>query len=100
MKQSGSAPGGALGLTGAMVTFLVEDTMEEEDGSRLRRGDEVRFKVQFGAGSKNNKGTVDVTYLLKSCCPVPPTHCPCFITGILLPPVRCVRLFNYRKLIS
>ncbi|CAN0457787.1 unnamed protein product, partial [Ectocarpus sp. 12 AP-2014] len=34
-----------LGLQGAMVTYLVTDGLEEDAGSRFRRGDEVRFKV-------------------------------------------------------
>lgn len=35
----------ALGLTGAMVPYLVGDALDEDAGSRLRRGDEVRFQV-------------------------------------------------------
>lgn len=34
-----------LGLQGAMVSYLVTDALEEDAGSRFRRGDEVRFKV-------------------------------------------------------
>ncbi|CAM9754667.1 unnamed protein product [Ectocarpus sp. 12 AP-2014] len=34
-----------LGLQGAMVTYIVTDGLEEDAGSRFRRGDEVRFKV-------------------------------------------------------
>lgn len=46
--------GAPLGLTGAMVTYVAADVVDEvEDTSfssnsatRLRRGDEVRFKVR------------------------------------------------------
>eukprot|EP00752_Nemacystus_decipiens_P009418 g8421.t1 len=41
-KGSTTAP---LGLQGAMVSYLVTDALEADAGSRLRRGDEVRFKV-------------------------------------------------------
>lgn len=41
---SGNIPA-ALGLTGAMVPYLVSDALDEDAGSRLRRGDEVRFQV-------------------------------------------------------
>lgn len=34
-----------LGLQGAMVGYLVTDALEEDAGSRFRRGDEVRFKA-------------------------------------------------------
>lgn len=34
-----------LGLQGAMVSYLVTDALEEDAGSRFRRGDEVCFKV-------------------------------------------------------
>lgn len=41
-----SGPAAApLGLQGAMVSYSVTDALEEDAGSRLRRGDEVRFKV-------------------------------------------------------
>ena len=41
---SGNIPA-ALGLTGAMVPYLVAAALDEDAGSRLRRGDEVRFQV-------------------------------------------------------
>eukprot|EP00904_Undaria_pinnatifida_P012646 jgi/Undpi1/8511/HiC_scaffold_25.g10978.m1 len=40
-----------LGLTGAMVPYLVTDALEEDAGSRFRRGDEVRFQVSQDKGS-------------------------------------------------
>lgn len=46
MLHAPGGDGGALGLTGAMVSYLVEDAVEEGAGSRFRRGDEVRFKVR------------------------------------------------------
>lgn len=36
----------ALGLTGAMVSYSHADTLDEEAGSRLRRGDEVLLRVR------------------------------------------------------
>lgn len=53
VARAGVSAAGDLGLTGAMVSFLVADVVVEEaaggSGSRLlRRGDEVRFKVRNG----------------------------------------------------
>lgn len=36
----------ALGLTGVMVTYQIADALEDDAGSRFRRGDEVRFKAR------------------------------------------------------
>ncbi|CAM9788965.1 unnamed protein product, partial [Sphacelaria rigidula] len=40
-----AVPDVALGLTGAMVSYGHTDTLDEEAGSRLRRGDEVLLRV-------------------------------------------------------
>lgn len=41
-----AVPDVALGLTGAMVSYGHTDTLDEEAGSRLRRGDEVLLRVR------------------------------------------------------
>ena len=46
-----------LGLTGAMVPYLVTDALEEDAGSRFRRGDEVRFQVSRVYNSSSNTWT-------------------------------------------
>ncbi|CAM9108870.1 unnamed protein product [Scytosiphon promiscuus] len=48
-----------LGLQGAMVSYLVTDAVEENAGSKFRRGDEVRFKVSQEKGS-GRKRAVEV----------------------------------------